>query len=116
MSALVKTDMQLLVVALYDEAFIDDVILGLTSVSGAQVTVIDAVTGSQNLSGYIPMFAEIIGVTTRRYCKILLTCVKDDSPAARFVEALQEAGIDFSGDSLGEVYAIPLSGAIVLND
>jgi len=115
-SEAVKKDMCLLIVALLDDNYLDDVILGLTSVSGGQVTMIDAVSGTQNLSQAIPMFAEFVGMGGKRFCKVLVTCVADPRPASRLLEALEEGGLDFAGKSLGEIYTVPLSEAVVIED
>ena len=69
MNSPVKKDMHLLVVALLDDSYLEDIILGMTSISGAQVTMVDAVSGTQNLSQSIPMFAEFVGVDGKRFCK-----------------------------------------------
>ena len=77
MNSPVKNDMHLLVVALLDDSYLEDIILGMTSISGAQVTMVDAVSGTQNLSHAIPMFADIVIVNatnktmesvSARYC------------------------------------------------
>ena len=112
----VNKNMHLLIVALLDDHYLDDVILGLTSVSGGQVTSIDAVSGTQNLSQAIPMFAEFLGMGGKRFCKIMFTCVSDSDPASRLIEELRGGGLDFTGLSLGEVYTVPLAESIVIDD
>jgi len=107
--------MHLLIVALLDDSWLDDVILGMTTISGGQVTMVDAVSGTQNLSQAIPMFAEFTGMGGKRFCKILITCVSDSKPASLLLEELSEGGLDFVGESLGEIYALPL-GQAVLNE
>ena len=112
----VKHNMHLLIVALLDDAYLDDVILGLTTVSGGQVTMLDAVSGTQNLSQAIPMFAEFVGMGGKRFCKVLVSCVSDPEPASSLLEELTEGGLDFAGKGLGEIYAIPLSESVVIED
>lgn len=108
--------MHLLVVALLNDSYLEDVILGLTSVSGGQVTMIDAVSGTQNLSQAMPMFAEFVGMQGKRYCKVLMTCVSDPDPAESLMEALESAGLDFVGSGIGEMYSLPLSEAVIIED
>ena len=112
----VKKDMYLLVVVLFDDTYMEDVILGLTSVSGSQVTMLDAVSGTQNLSQAIPMFAEFVGMRGKRFCKMLLTCVSEQNPAARLLENLKEGGLDFAEKDIGEIYTIPLAEAFVTEE
>lgn len=108
--------MHLLIVALLNDTYLEEITLGLTSVSGGQVTMLDAVSGTQNLSQAIPMFSEFVGMAGKRYCKILITCVSDSEPVTSFIEALDGSGIDFTGEGLGEIYAVPLTEAIVIED
>jgi len=112
----VKKDMYLMIVALFDDSYLDDVILGLTSISGARVTMLEAVSGTQNLSQAIPMFAEFVGMEGKRFCKVLLAGVQEANPASRLLEELQEGGLDFVELGIGEIYAIPLAEAVVIED
>ena len=116
MNSPVKKNMHLLVVALFDDSYLDDIILGLTSLSGSQVTMVDAVSGTQNLSRAIPMFAEFVGMKGKRFCKILLACVSEPDPAGSLLEELMGGGLDFVELGIGEIYAIPLSGAVVIEE
>lgn len=115
MTDAIRTGMHLVVVVLFDESCIGDVILGLTSISGGHVTMLDAVSGAENLSHVIPMFAEFSGRGGHRYCKVMFTCVQDDDPVGRFIGMLENAGYDFVGDGLGEVYAVRLSQAVTVD-
>ncbi len=108
--------MNLLVVSLFDDSCIEDVILGMTTVSGGHVTMMDAVSGTQNLSQVIPMFAEFVGMGGKRFCKVLVTCVDDPEPVDELLDALQGGGIDFIGDALGEIYVMPLSQAVLTEE
>lgn len=112
----VKKDMHLLVVALLDDSYLDSVILGLTSISGGQVTMLDAVSGTQNLSQAIPMFAEFVGIKGKKFCKVLITCVSVPDPAKRLLEALSEGGLEFAEFGIGEIYSIPLTEAVVIDE
>ena len=116
MNISVKKNMHLLVVTLLDDSYLDEVILGLTSVSGGQVTMMDAVSGTHNLSQAIPMFAEFVGMSGKRFCKVLFSCVSEVNPATRLLEELKEGGLDFVESGIGEIYAIPLSEAVVIEE
>ena len=115
MKGRIKTDIHLLVVILFDETYIDDISLGLTSVSGGRVTIVDAVSGTKNLSHAIPMFAEFLGMAQKQVCKILFTAVPLENPAELLINVLEEAGLDFSNLGIGEIYAIKLSEAVVID-
>ena len=111
-----KTGLHLLIVVLFERAVLDDVILGLTSLSGGRVTIIDGVSGTQNLSQSIPMFAEFLGTEGKLYCKVLVTCVSEANAVDRLVNVLTEGNVDFIGDNLGEIYDIPLAQALLLDE
>jgi len=113
-SNVIKKNMSLLIVALLDDSYLDDVILGMTTVSGGQVTMVDAVSGTQNLSQAIPMFAEFVGMGGKRFCKLLVTCVSDQEPVKLLLEALEEGGLDFVDAGIGEVYSLLLTEAVVI--
>jgi len=111
-----KKGMHLLVVALNDDTYLENVTLGLTTVSGGQVTMVDGVSGAQNLSRAIPMFAEFLGMGGKRFCKVLMTCTFEPEPARRLLEELNEGGLDFIGLGIGEIYAVPLSEAVIIEN
>ncbi len=110
----VRKDMHLLVVVLFEESYADTLILSLTSVGGGQVTILDGVSGTQNLSQSIPFFAEFLGMGGRKVCKILVSAVPGPEPTLHLLEVLEEADIQFVEKDLGEIYAIPLSGAVTV--
>ena len=116
MNSPVKKNMHLMIVALFDDSYLDNIILGLTSLSGSQVTMLDAVSGTQNLSQAIPMFAEFVGMRGKRFCKVLLTCVSEPNPATRLLEGLKEGGLDFVELGIGEIYAVPLTEAVGIEE
>ena len=116
MNGSIRQNMHLLIVVLFDNTLLDDIILGMTGISGGRVTMIDGVSGSENLSQAIPMFAEFVNMGGRQFCKVLCTCVEDSSPIKHLLEILNTAGIDFQENISGEIYDIPLGGAIVLEE
>jgi len=46
----IKTGISLVVVVLFDDSYFDDILLGLTSISGGRVTIVDGLSGTENLS------------------------------------------------------------------
>ncbi|MHB9029725.1 MAG: hypothetical protein ACYC9O_13240 [Candidatus Latescibacterota bacterium] len=110
----VRRDMHLLIVALFEESYVDNLVLSLTSIGGGHVTIIDGISGTRNLSEAIPFFAEFLGMGSRKICKVLLTAVSQRDPVVHLLEVLEEADIPFAEKGLGEVYAIPLSEAITV--
>ena len=116
MNNYIKTDIYLLMVALFDDSYLNEILLGLTSISMGQVTLIDAVSGTENLSQSIPMFAEFAGMRGKKFCKILFSAVSEEKPASRLINELNEAGLDFVGLSIGEIYAIKTSEAVLIED
>lgn len=116
MNSVEKPGMHLVMVVLFDSSFLEEIILGLTSISGNRVTMIDGVSGSENLAQSIPMFAEFANMGGRRFCKILFTCVTIPDPVGSLLDALQSGGIDFAGKALGEIYDIPLGQSFILEE
>ncbi|HIE11283.1 MAG TPA: hypothetical protein EYP62_06675, partial [Kiritimatiellae bacterium] len=57
----VEKKMKLLIVVLFNENLLSDVLLALTSAFGSRVTVLDAVTGTENLASLLPIFADFGG-------------------------------------------------------
>jgi hypothetical protein len=106
--------MHLLIVSLFEESYVDNMVLSLTSIGGGQVTIIDGVSGTRNLSEAIPFFAEFLGMGSKKICKILLTAISHREPVAHLLEVLAEADIPFVEKNLGEIYAISLSEAIAV--
>ena len=116
MNNTIRTDTYLLMVALFDDLYLNEILLGLTSISLGQVILVDAVSGTENLSQNIPMFAEFAGMRGKKFCKILFSTVSGEKPASRLVDNLNEAGLDFIGQSMGEIYAMKISEAVLIDD
>ena len=85
MNSPVKKDMHLMIVALFDDSYLDNIILGLTSLSGSQVTMVDAVSGTQNLSQAIPMFAEFVGMGGRDFARFCWRVFRNPIPPGVFL-------------------------------
>ena len=116
MNGSMKTGMHLVVVVLFDDSALGDIILGLTSISGGFVTMIDGVSGTENLSQAIPMFAEFADMGGRRFCKVLFTCISKPNPVDNLLEILSEGGIDFAQSGYGEIYDVPLDQAFIIGE
>ena len=112
----VRKNLYLLIVVLFDESYLDEILLGVESISVGNVITVDAVSGAENISQSIPMFAELIGLGGRRLCKILFSAVTVGNPASRLIDILNEAGLDFAGLSIGEIYTIRLLEAVVVEE
>ena len=111
-----KMDMNLLIVVLFDDTYLDDVILGIMSVSGGKITIIDALSGTENLTQAIPMFAKFAGIGGKQFCKVLISAVSGGAPAHDFIEGLKLSGLDFVGSSMGEIYVMKLSEAVLVDE
>ena len=109
----IARDFYLLVVILSDENQLDTILLAMTGICGSQVTVIDGITASETLSQQIPMFAQLLGIGRGRVCKVLLSTVTEPDAVTRLAGLLNDAGIDFIGRSMGEMFTIRLSETIL---
>ena len=116
MSNSVKKDVSLLMVALYDSTYLDDILLGITSISGARVTILDGITSTENLSQNIPMFAHLIGMTGDQGCKVLFSATTTEQPVTQLLALLDAAGVDFVGRSLGEIFCFKLCEAVLADE
>jgi hypothetical protein len=115
-NAPIRNDITLLVVALYDDSRLDDILLGITGVTGARVTILEGLSSAENISQNIPMFAHLIGMTGKKGCKVLLSATTVENPVTLLLELLENAGIDFVRDSLGEIYCIKVGQALTLEE
>lgn len=98
--------MKLLIVVLFNENLLSDVLLALTSAFGSRVTVLDAVTGTENLASLLPIFADFGGGHSR-YCKLLLCPADSDNPIQDLRAQLALGRIPV-GPEDWEVYVLPL--------
>ena len=112
----VKKNLNLLIVVLFDESYLDEILLGVTSISGGRVITVDAVSGAENISQVIPIFAELVGLGGKKICKIIFSAVTVENPASRLIDILNESGLDFAGLSIGEIYTVRLSEAVVVEE
>jgi len=112
----IKKDVRLLCVTVINERYLDDVLLAMTSISGGRITMMETFSGYDNLSQSIPMFGEFLGMGSRTYGKVLMTCTQEPEPVEHFIELLTAAGVDFVKEQIGEVYDIPLGSAVLLDE
>lgn len=113
MTTPIRRDMQLLVVVLFDESSVENILLSLTAIGGCHVTILDGVSGTRNLSESIPFFTEFLGITERKISKVLISAVSTQTPAAHLLGVLEEANIHFVKENLGEIFSIPLGEAVI---
>ena len=111
----IQKNSYLICVVLFDDRYLDEILLGLTSISEGNITIIDAVSGEENLSRSIPIFAQFVGMTGKKLCKVLFSMVTIENAASNLIDALLEAGLDFAGLSIGEIYVVKLSEALVVD-
>lgn len=116
MNDIVETDTSLVIVALFDDTYIDDIFLGLTSISGGRVIMLDAMCDAAGISPAIPMFAELLGMGGKKHCKLLFSAVHDPQPAVSLIKQLNDAGIDFVGLKIGEIYTIRLDESVLVDE
>ena len=101
-----KTNMKLVIVALFNENILSDVLLALTSAFGSRVTILDAVAGTENLASVLPIFADFGGGHSR-YCKLLFCPADSDNPIEELQAQLKLGRIPIQPEDW-EVYVVPL--------
>jgi len=103
--------MKLLIVSLFNENLLSDVVLALTSAFGSRVTILDAVAGTENLAGVFPIFADFGRGGHSRYCKVILCAADSDTPLQDLQDQFRVGQIQIPPEEM-EVYVLPLEQAL----
>jgi hypothetical protein len=106
--------MNLVMVYLYNEDHLTDLVLAIAQVFENRAVVTDAMAESDQLAANIPIFADFSSASGgRTYCKVIHTITQVAEPIPPLVAALQEAGIDFRREQLGAICVLPLKDCLV---
>lgn len=103
--------MKMVMIVLFNEHHLSDVLLALTSAFGSRVTIMDALSGTENLLGALPIFADF-GGRHSRFCKILLCLTDSENPLNALHEQMRLGGLSIDPDDL-EIYVLPVEQAFI---
>lgn len=101
----------LLLLVLYEEDFLEDVVLALTETGASGALVMDGMNMRQMMAFDIPIFAGFREELTEQpgYAKVVLAQVGDAGHVDRFLGALADGGTDWQRDGLGRLMLLPLT-------
>lgn len=107
--------MYFLIVYLFEDSYLTDVLLAMTQVLENRLIVQDGATNEEHLSRALPVFSDFGSALSGRqkFCKIIntITSRKDAVPA--LLKALNEANIDFKKLNLGDICMIKTEDSFI---
>ncbi|MFC1668439.1 hypothetical protein ACFL1T_03535 [Chlamydiota bacterium] len=99
-----------LVIHIYQEQYIEDILLTLTGLGVRDVQVTTTVNESRRLAHNMPLFAgykEKLGIASP-YSKVLSAIVNDEKVPERLIKSLNNVGINFINEDLGDIMLLPI--------
>ena len=102
--------MQILLIILYRESLLDDVLATLVEMEITGAVVLDGTSMERVLSEDVPIFAglwETLG-NGGGQIKTILAPICDRSLIEPLVRLLKEAGADFTDSEIGRIYSVPV--------
>ncbi|RJP22617.1 MAG: hypothetical protein C4527_21600 [Candidatus Omnitrophota bacterium] len=102
--------MQLLVIFLNHEGFLDDILAELVELEITGATVIDGVAMERVLAKDVPIFAGLLQTTrgSRSYNKNILALIPKKEIVSKLVSILRDLDIDLSDPTTGFLFTIPV--------
>jgi len=107
--------MNLVLVYLYNEEHLTDLLLAIAEVFENRAVVTDAIAESDQLAADLPIFSDFASVSGsgRTFCKVIHTLTSVEEPIPRLLKSLQEAGIDFRARQVGAICVIPVKDSLI---
>ncbi len=99
-----------LIIHLYKEEFLEDVIVGLTGIGAQNTVVVNGTTARKMLAFDIPIFAGFRPELKRgaQFCKVIHAIIEDKSSVEEMIENLKDAGVDFADEEVGKIFLLPI--------
>ena len=109
--------MQLLVIFLNQEEYLDDILAELVELEITGATVIDGVAMERVLAKDVPIFAGLLQTTrgSRSYNKNIMALIPKQEIVDRLLDILRELDIDFSDPAVGTLFTIPVGFVMSMN-
>jgi hypothetical protein len=102
--------MQLLVIFLNEEEYLDEILTELVELEISGASVIDGVAMERVLAKDVPIFAGLLQTTrgSRAYNKNIFALIPKKETVIRLVEILKEMDIDLTNPSIGTLFTVPV--------
>ncbi len=106
--------MQLLVIFLNQEEFLDDILAELVELEITNASVIDGVAMERVLAKDVPIFAGLLQTTrgSRAYNKNIFALVSKRQTVDRLLSILKDLEIDLSDPTVGALFTVPVDYAV----
>lgn len=102
--------MQLLVIFLNEEDYLDDILAELIELEISAASVMDGVAMERVLAKDVPIFAGLLQTTrgSRAYNKNIFALIPHKGIAQKLVSILRELDIDLADPAIGMIFTIPV--------
>jgi hypothetical protein len=102
--------MQLLVIILNQEEFLDDILAELVELEVVNATVIDGVAMERVLAKDVPIFAGLLQSTrgSRAFNKNIFALIPGKEVVNRLLNVLRDLDIDLTDPSVGILFTVPV--------
>jgi nitrogen regulatory protein P-II 1 len=101
--------MHLLIIILYREDLLDEVLSGLVEMEITGAAVLDGTSEERILSEDVPIFAGLFSTTGGTgHTRTILASVPDRSVLPPLVAHLEEVGVDLRDPEVGKLFALPV--------
>ncbi len=102
--------MQLLVIILNQEEFLDDILAELVELEIVNATVIDGVAMERVLAKDVPIFAGLLQSTrgSRDFNKNIFALIPGKEIVDRLLNVLRDLDIDLTDPSVGKLFTVPV--------
>ncbi len=102
--------MQLLVILLNREEYLDDILAELLELEVTGASVVEGVAMERVLAKDVPIFAGLLQTTqgSRSFNKNIFALIKDSSIAERLMRFLKELDIDLTDPNIGLLFTLPI--------
>jgi len=106
--------MELLVIVLNQEEFLDDILAELVELEITNATVIDGVAMERILAKDVPLFAGLLQSTrgSRALNKNIFALIPHRQAVDRLVDVLRDLNIDLADPSVGALFTLPVGFAL----
>ena len=102
--------MQLLVIFLNEEEYLDEILTELVELEISGASVIDGVAMERVLAKDVPIFAGLLQTTrgSRAYNKNIFALIPKKETVHQLVDILKEMDIDLTNPSIGTLFTVPV--------
>jgi len=102
--------MQLLVILLNREDFLDDILAELLELEVTGASVVEGIAMERVLAKDVPIFAGLLQTTqgSRSFNKNIFAVIKDGQIVDRLMEFLKELDIDMTDPNTGILFTLPI--------